>query len=67
MPTLGENIPVLIDKAVDFMASTQAFRERLTDGVRSDHIPDDVPDDKKAFYLARLAWYRELYRPHSEK
>lgn len=29
MTKLGENVPLLIDKAVDFMASSQAFREYL--------------------------------------
>lgn len=29
MGKLGENVPLLIDKAVDFMASSQAFREYL--------------------------------------
>ncbi|MDA6504735.1 hypothetical protein OSL21_25915, partial [Escherichia coli] len=29
MTKLGENIPHIIDAAVDFMASSQAFREYL--------------------------------------
>lgn len=29
MAKIGENVPLLIDKAVDFMASSQAFREYL--------------------------------------
>ncbi len=29
MGKLGENVPLLIDKAVDFMASSRAFREYL--------------------------------------
>lgn len=29
MSKLGENVPHLIDQAVDFMASSQAFREYL--------------------------------------
>ncbi len=32
MGKLGENVPLLIDKAVDFMASSQAFREYLKKG-----------------------------------
>jgi hypothetical protein len=29
MGKLGENVPLIIDKAVDFMASSQAFMEYL--------------------------------------
>ena len=51
MGKLGENVPLLIDKAVDFMASSQAFRE------------SGIPDESVPLYLQRLEYYRRLYRP----
>ncbi|MBW6098208.1 hypothetical protein HT118_11645 [Escherichia coli] len=64
MGKLGENVPLLIDKAVDFMASSQAFR-----GVSEkklpprNAIPSGIPDESVPLYLQRLEYYRRLYRP----
>ena len=63
MNKLGENVPQLIDKAVDFMASSQAFMEYLNKRSYTDQVPTDIPEEKAAMYLARLAYYRNLYRP----
>lgn len=60
---MGENIPRIIDKAVDFMASSQAFVEYLHKRPHTDRVPDDIPEDKAGMYLERLAYYRNLYRP----
>ncbi|SSK63912.1 Uncharacterised protein [Klebsiella pneumoniae] len=38
MGKLGENVPLLIDKAVDFMASSQAFMEYLKKSPRLSHV-----------------------------
>lgn len=62
MGKLGENVPLLIDKAVDFMASSQAFREYLKTTSRN-AIPSGIPDESVPLYLQRLEYYRRLYRP----
>lgn len=62
MGKLGENVPLLIDKAVDFMASSQAFREYLKTTSRN-AIPSGIPDESVPLYLQRLEYYRQLYRP----
>ena len=43
MGKLGENVPLLIDKAVDFMASSQAFREYLKKLPPRNAIPSGIP------------------------
>ncbi len=63
MNKMGENVPRIIDKAVDFMASSQAFMEYLHKRPHSDHVPADIPEDKAEMFLARLEYYRDLYRP----
>lgn len=63
MSKMGENVPQIIDKAVDFMASSQAFMEYLHKRPQSDHVPADIPEEKAQMFLARLAYYRKLYRP----
>lgn len=63
MSKMGENVPQIIDKAVDFMASSQAFMEYLHKRPQSDRVPGDIPEDKAEMFLARLAHYRDLYRP----
>lgn len=63
MSKMGENVPQIIDKAVDFMASSQAFMEYLHKRPHSDRVPADIPEDKAEMFLARLAHYRNLYRP----
>ena len=45
MGKLGENVPLLIDKAVDFMASSQAFREYLKKLPPRNAIPSGIPDE----------------------
>ncbi len=42
MAKIGENVPLLIDKAVDFMASSQAFREYLNKTPPRDYVPSEV-------------------------
>ena len=63
MGKLGENVPLLIDKAVDFMASSQAFREYLKKLPPRNAIPSGIPDESVPLYLQRLEYYRRLYRP----
>lgn len=63
MSKMGENVPQIIDKAVDFMASSQAFMEYLKKRPHSDQVPLEIPEDKAAMFLARLQYYRNLYRP----
>ena len=63
MAKIGENVSALIDKTVDFMASSQAFMEYLKKSPRLQHIPRDIPADKEELFLRRLEYYRQLYRP----
>ena len=46
MAKIGDGVPRLIDKAVDFMASSQAFMEYLKKSPRLQHVPRDIPQDK---------------------
>lgn len=55
MGKLGENVPLLIDKAVDFMASSQAFREYLKKLPPRNTIPSGIPDESVPLYLQRLS------------
>ncbi len=52
MAKIGDGVPRLIDKAVDFMASSQAFMEYLKKSPRLQHVPRDIPQDKEAFVPA---------------
>ena len=63
MSKMGENVPQIIDKAVDFMASSQAFIKKKKKRPHSDQVPLEIPEDKAAMFLARLEYYRNLYRP----
>jgi hypothetical protein len=63
MGKLGENVPLIIDKAVDFMASSQAFMEYLKKAPRLNHVPEDIPKEKTELFLERLEHYRKLYKP----
>ncbi|MEQ6278127.1 hypothetical protein ACM26M_07550 [Kluyvera cryocrescens] len=63
MSKMGENVPQIIDKAVDFMASSQAFMEYLKKRSHSDRVPSEIPEDKAEMFLSRLEYYRNLYRP----
>lgn len=62
MGKLGENVPLLIDKAVDFMASSRVpgVSEKLPP---CNAIPSGIPDESVPLYLQRLEYYRRLYRP----
>ncbi|CAI6198290.1 hypothetical protein DJICPGNB_18075 [Escherichia coli] len=62
MGKLGENVPLLIDKAVDFMASSQAFREYLKKLPPRNAIPSGIPDESVPLYLQRLEERRRIYR-----
>jgi hypothetical protein len=61
MAKIGDGIPHLIDRAIDFMASTQAFR--VFEKTPRNTIPSDIPEEKVPLYLQRLEYYRQLYRP----
>lgn len=63
MNKMGENVPQLIDKAVDFMASSQAFMEYLQKRPQTDRVPSDIPEERAGMYLSRLKHYRKIYRP----
>ena len=63
MGKLGENVPLLIDKAVDFMASSQAFPGVSEKTSSPNAIPSGIPDESVPLYLQRLEYYRRLYRP----
>ncbi|EBK8635959.1 hypothetical protein DV681_06575 [Salmonella enterica] len=67
MAKIGENVPLLIDKAVDFMASSQAFREYLNKTPPRDYVPSEVPSESAPIYLQRLEYYRRLYRQKKKK
>ncbi|KEA53498.1 MULTISPECIES: hypothetical protein [Mangrovibacter] len=59
---LGQHI-VHVDKAIDFMASTQAFLEYLNKQGNPTPLAHDIPPEYEDFFAQRLAWYRKLYRP----
>lgn len=63
MSKSGDNLPFFIDGGVDFMASTQAFREYLQKLPLRNTIPPEIPEDRAPLYLERLEYYRQLYRP----
>lgn len=67
MGKLGENVPLVIDKAVDFMASSQAFMEYLKKSPRLNHVPEEIPPEKAAMFFERLEHYRDLYRPVDDR
>ncbi|AGJ88585.1 hypothetical protein WP3W18E01_01590 [Raoultella ornithinolytica] len=63
MAKIGDGVPRIIDKTVDFMASSQAFMEYLKKSPRLQNVPREIPQNKEALYLSRLEYYRQLYRP----
>ncbi|HFZ1606382.1 TPA: hypothetical protein ACIJVJ_000199 [Raoultella planticola] len=63
MAKIGDGVPRIIDKTVDFMASRQAFMEYLKKSPRLQHVPPEIPQNKEALFLNRLEYYRQLYRP----
>ncbi|HGY3718313.1 hypothetical protein [Citrobacter sp. Res13-Sevr-PEB04-36] len=67
MAKIGENVSILIDKTVDFMASSQAFREYLNKTPPRNTVPSEVPPENVPLYLQRLEYYRQLYRPQQEE
>lgn len=42
MAKIGENVSILIDKTIDFMASSQAFREYLNKTPPRNTVPSEV-------------------------
>lgn len=54
MAKLGENTPHIIDATVDFMASSQAFREYLKKLPPDNTIPPDLTDEHVPLYIRRL-------------
>lgn len=67
MAKLGDNVPLIIDKSVDFMASSQAFREYLYKTPPRNIIPESIPSENTQMYLQRLDYYRHLYRPKQKE
>ncbi|MBJ3816024.1 hypothetical protein F9C28_14055 [Shimwellia pseudoproteus] len=66
MAIIGSNANRIIDKMVDFMASTQAFMEYLDKAPEQDEAMESVPPEKIAFYLERLEHYRDIYKQKTE-
>lgn len=62
MAVMGGNTDKIIDKMVDFTASTQAFMEYLNKAPREEVTMKSVPPEKKSFYIERLNHYREIYK-----
>ncbi|WP_096978878.1 hypothetical protein [Escherichia coli] len=55
----GEHVPLFTTSTfVDFMASTQAFREYQKKLPLRDPIPPEIPEDCALLYLERLKYYR---------
>ena len=67
MAKIGENVSILIDKTIDFMASSQAFREYLNKTPPRNTVPSEVPQENVPLYLQRLEYYRQLYRPQQKE
>lgn len=63
MAKIGDGVPLIIDKTVDFMSSSQAFMEYLKKSPRLQHVPSEIPQNKEELFLSRLEYYRQLYRP----
>lgn len=57
MAKLGENTPHIIDATVDFMASSQAFREYLKKLPPDNTIPPALTDEHVPLYIRRLEYY----------
>ncbi len=60
MEKMGDSLPIILDKAVDFMASTQAFKEYMKQSSVSEHIPEDIPDEK-VFFIYKDLIITEVY------
>ena len=66
MAIIGSNTNQIIDKMVDFMASTQAFMEYLDKAPEQEDAMESVPREKIPFYLERLEHYRGIYKSKAE-
>ncbi|AFJ48947.1 hypothetical protein [Shimwellia blattae] len=62
MAVLGGNANSLINKMVDFRASTQAFMEYLGKSTEQNDATESIPPDKIPMYLERLEHYRAIYK-----
>jgi hypothetical protein len=62
MAKIGDGVPRIIDKTVDFMASSQAFMEYLKIPAFTARAAGDSAEQRGAV-LSRLEYYRQLYRP----
>lgn len=63
MAKIGDGIPHLIERAIDFMASTQGVPRVFEKTPPRNTIPSDIPEENVPLYLQRLEYYRQLYRP----
>lgn len=61
MEKIGNDIPHLMNQAIDFMASTR--RSEYLKKLPRNTIPSDIPEENVPLYLQRLEYYRQLYRP----
>lgn len=50
---------------VDLAASTVAFVEKLEKQIDADAIMNKIPREKRPFFLERLNYYRDIYRPQT--
>lgn len=60
---ISDVIPDFIDRAVNFTASTQAFREYLHKSPQNNSVPAGIDRDKVSQYFEHLAYYRDIYQP----
>ncbi|BDH45706.1 hypothetical protein TUM12370_17500 [Salmonella enterica subsp. enterica serovar Choleraesuis] len=67
MTPITENAPAIIEKTIDFMASTYAFREYLNQAYPIETVLEAIPEYQHAFFLQRLEHYREIYTPASKR
>ena len=63
MAKIGDGVPRLIDKAVDFMVSSQAFMEYLKSPASAACTAGHSLRTRKRCSCSRLEYYRQLYRP----
>lgn len=63
MDRVTERAPAIIEKTIDFMASTYAFREYLKQRPALQATLDVIPKAQHTFFLQRLNYYRKIYMP----
>lgn len=63
MADLTKNAQDVVEKTVDFMASTLAFREYLGKPDALNEVLETLPAEYHQFFKTRLAHYRTIYRP----